>query len=153
MWELALAVTYEASTDKPSRDKTNLVAEDRKSLLVFKPSSIGAWCDMRVYVIITEVTSIPLALGGYLMLLSGFCLTKIEVVSRLTLGLLDSYLLCGLLHTQELPLITGLLAVVHSVSGLNLMVRRAWGRRPLLEAVIIALGAFMTLQITLSYYS
>ena len=108
---------------------------------------------MRVYLIITEITSIPLALAGYLMLLSGFCLTKIEVVSRLTFGLLDSYTLCGILHTQELPLLAGLLAIAHSVAGLNLLLRRAWGKRPLAETLVIALGVFFALQVLISYYA
>jgi hypothetical protein len=73
-------------------------------------------------------------------------------VARLTFGILDSYVLCGILHTQELPLIAGLLAISHSVAGINMMIRKVWGKQPLAEALVVALGLLVTLQVVLSYY-
>ncbi len=103
----------------------------------------------------TELTSLPLVFAAYLMMLSGFCLNRAELVRRLSFGLLDTYSLCSFLHAQELPLLVGSLAIIHSTAGLALMIRRSIKGKigTALEQAVIAMGAIVMIQLLTLVYS
>ena len=83
---------------------------------------------------ILRMTAIPLAILLYLMILSGYGLTKSESVQMVTFGILD-YAICMNLHTS--PLIRTVvitLAILHGVAGFELWVFRV--KRKFLRRVI-----------------
>jgi len=107
---------------------------------------------VKIYRLIVEYTSIPLLIGLYISFLTGVGLVDTESVKLLTFGLLD-YLQSLSIHTNLwLNYIVGLLMVLHSASGLGLLIDRKIKSRLLksiLEVVVMMLvGVVLTIQFT-----
>ncbi len=96
---------------------------------------------LKFYYMLVEYTSLPLLLCFYLSYISGKGLVRVELVRSLTLGII-SYPESILLHTiWPLNFVFAILVVVHSVSGLNLLVyRRVKSKR--LKIILEALTLF-----------
>ncbi len=108
----------------------------------------------KIYVIILDLTSLPLLIGAYLILLSGYCLTKTNIVKQLTLGLLEDIRVCSILHLEELQIIIAILALVHTISGINVMLSKIIKNKLLLdfsETIILIIGSIFMMQIILIF--
>ncbi len=78
----------------------------------------------KIYRLILEITSVPLAFLLYLMFLTGYGLVKSYAVERVTLGLLD-YVTCIQIHTSLIIRVALLiLAMIHGLAGFQLMALR-----------------------------
>ncbi|MGC9067583.1 MAG: hypothetical protein ACP5IZ_01180 [Thermoprotei archaeon] len=108
----------------------------------------------KVYVIILDLTSFPLLIGAYLILLSGYCLTKTNIVKQLTLGLLEDVKVCSILHLEELQVIIAVLALIHTIAGTNVMLSKFIKNRLLLdfsETIVLIIGLVLMMQIVLIF--
>jgi len=73
-----------------------------------------------LYRSILRITAVPLAILLYLMILSGYGLTKSEIVQRVTFSILD-YVACINIHTSPLiRIIIITLAILHAIAGFEL---------------------------------
>ncbi|MEM3832006.1 MAG: hypothetical protein QW128_00175 [Thermoprotei archaeon] len=108
----------------------------------------------KIYVAILDLTSFPLIIGAYLILISGYCLTKTNIVKQLTLGLLEDIKICSILHLEELQIIIAILALIHTVAGVNVMLHRFIKNKLLLdlsEVIVLIIGLMFMIQIILIF--
>ncbi len=107
---------------------------------------------MKIYSLVVEYTSIPLLVGLYVSFLSGMGLVDTEFVKFLTFGLLDYFQSLSLHTNLWLHYAVGLLMILHSVSGLGLLIDRkikSTTLRLVLEtSIIVFVGAVLTIQFT-----
>jgi hypothetical protein len=105
----------------------------------------------RLLILVSEATGVLAVPLGYLVVLTGFCMTKLEATRILTLGLLSDYGLCSYIHLGPGPLLLGLILVLHAVASILVMVDKYAPPRliPLLYAVTAGLGAAVGGQIVL----
>lgn len=110
----------------------------------------------KIYSTIVEYTSIPLLITIYLLFISGYGLTKIELVNNMTFGLIN-YGESLFLHISLLKYIAGLLTVFHSTSGLGLLIIKKIKNNMLkliLEIInITIIGIGLTMQLTILEFS
>jgi hypothetical protein len=107
----------------------------------------------RIYLIVLDLTAFPLILGSYLILITGYCLTKSNIIKQLTFGLLDIQT-CNILHLEELQIIIAILAILHSIAGINVMLERIIKSKSLLqimETIILVTGVIILTQIILIF--
>lgn len=104
----------------------------------------------KIYPKILQYTSIPLFVLLYISYLSGYGITRAEIVETLTFGLLD-YGVCVKLHTSLLNYFTSILAFLHGASGLIIMITRSRRirRKRAIEGVILIILALMLIQLSL----
>lgn len=61
---------------------------------------------------------------------------------------------CNILHLEELQIIVTILAILHSIAGINVMLERIIKSKSLLQAIetiILAVGVIILTQIILIY--
>lgn len=71
-----------------------------------------------------DVTALFLAIFGFLVAVSGLCLTKPETVEKATLGVFSSYSLCSKLHLDWPVLAVIVATVIHGAAGLDVWLAR-----------------------------
>ncbi|MGQ9781464.1 MAG: hypothetical protein ACUVQ8_04320 [Nitrososphaeria archaeon] len=107
----------------------------------------------KLYAKVIEYTSIPLLIGFYLIYLSGKGLVKVELVKAMTFGLIGYSGSISLHVSSLLNYLVGLLVVLHSVSGLGLLINRKVRDRSIkvwLEIIVFVLvGLMLTIQLTI----
>ncbi len=105
----------------------------------------------RLLILVSEATGLLAAPLGYLMILTGFCMGKLEATRTLTLGLLGDYGLCSYLHLGPTSLLLGLILVIHGTAAMLVLVDKYAPPRlaPLLYSLIASLGTAIGGQIIL----
>ncbi|MEM4742640.1 MAG: hypothetical protein QW792_01685 [Pyrobaculum sp.] len=71
-------------------------------------------------IFVLDITSVLLILFGFLTTISGLCLTKPEVVERVTLGLFSSHVACSRIHLGWTTITTIVVAIIHGAAGFDL---------------------------------
>ena len=108
---------------------------------------------LKLYLAIAEYTSIPLLLGMYLMIVSGYGMVRQPIVSAATLGVMDYYRSTYIHVLSKLKYVVALLTFAHAVSGLELLIHRKvrnnFARRVLEALAIVLAGIIPAAQITM----
>ncbi|RLG02297.1 MAG: hypothetical protein DRN60_03560 [Thaumarchaeota archaeon] len=106
---------------------------------------------LRIYLMLVEYTSIPIAIGLYLMFLSGYGLVTVKA-SILTLGFMDRARSILIHTTTHLKYFIGVLVALHALGGFGMMILRRVRDElvsKILESIsLILIMAFM-IQITI----
>lgn len=104
----------------------------------------------RIYLLLLDVTSIPLLILLYLMYLSGYGITKSEIVMTMTFGLLN-YETSLFIHLSIIKYVAAVLMVIHGVAGFCMWVGRSKRikRKRLAEMLLWLLGFALLIKFTI----
>jgi len=106
---------------------------------------------LRIYLMLVEYASIPIAIGLYLMFLSGYGLVTVKA-GILTLGFMDRARSI-LIHTvTHLKYFIGVLVALHALGGFGMMILRRVRDElvsKILESIGLALIMVFMIQITI----
>jgi len=109
---------------------------------------------VRTYAAITRITAPVLFVLMWLMLMTGPALFKSQLVTQLTLGIIDPAN-AGKLHGVWLPAITGVLFYVHAILGFQMLIYRVKWIKPKVvwEIAVFVLGALFIAQFLWLFYA
>ena len=106
---------------------------------------------LRIYLMLVEYTAIPIAIGLYLMFLSGYGLVTVKA-SILTLGFMDRARSISIHTATHLKYFIGMLVALHALGGFGVMVLRRVRDElmsRILESIGLALIMVFVIQITI----
>jgi len=105
----------------------------------------------RIYLRLVEYTAIPLYIGLYLMLISGYGMVTPRA-AWLTLGLMDRHISTILHVLSPLSYVVGVLAALHAIGGFGVLILRRVRRTrvaAMLEALNLLANSALVAQLTI----